>query len=1774
MRSLAVCSLLLLALVLAVSVAVSAQAPPSSGDCAPLLAPRHGSMQQTNSTKPGEPTIVRFRCALGRVLEGSYSARCLRSGRWSHPVPVCRSIGLRAYPDRAGLSNIAVLRLDSEGMIRAITESAQRRHAAVGFTIQSGAESRVWLLKASNASLVPSAAHDTYLFTNAGVLKRFAGMKTVEAAQMTAVSFAQNPEILSGLAAETKALHKTNNDVVGFSVARGKVFQASVLGWTSLPLRSSAKHHAFILRAEVEDKISERSCALAGKNSGRAPLKSVAALPKGTTIKSARLVCAAIARAKNHRFLAVSESNCYSGNSAPDRFGSTPLASTTEAAKSSCAIASKRAWGLNPRPASGVVGAGAVKGFFHTFELDRSILPVPDLFNGGFETPDVLSPVFRGATPEGQQSLKLKAGSDSLADWTVDPAGGEVGIATWGSAQLRNHTVPEGTNVLYMQSSGRISQKLIGLKVGKRYRVQFRESYRLDQAPGVTLRVTIGDAHVIYQNSYISVPLWMKRTVNFKALAPEMTLTFSASDSEAQRSASGLRPLATVLLDDVSVSRRTGIARTRVGFAGIANHGRIATFDASAPELLAAFDAVSRLAAKEGNGALGFRVSDNVVSSLSEKDLQSLKAQKGSRILLANGTTLADTTTATHSGHMNMNHRLVVRAARKLAQHVANAVGMTLVSDARKGVQVIVLGEDALPLVKDGAYTTYLFEDGVVDLGCWAQPLGVGNVLSTLQPMHKGPVTKQACAQAAAAAGHSFFALQGGNQCVSGRSNPNNPTDDLYYSGGRSTGCNTRCVGDRSDNCGGKGAASVFRLPLYSRVSKNGHASVRPMRLSSEARDLAQQVFDKPGSATFISANPEDRLAAAAADPATAPKVEAWSHPLQYHFAGQQSYAVTRYIIQAPSLTSDHDLTPSAWTFEGSMDGLDWVVLDRQSHVAFYTGQRRSFSLRHRQSFHFHRLLVTENGGAGVAGFAIQGLQLLARRDRVRFLKGLYRFEDPTRPGLDSSVEENDLTVFGPAAGTDRSNTLAVIQPSKEARKHGKGVLQLWSKVGAPASYMALDANLTLPKGFPQGGRSFGVAFWFQVDSKRDVQGRWGNTSQPDAAGLGVLGWGDLDSEKRGVRANRISLDRDFTAVRNSFVGARSPAAGARGLATPAGAPLVDAWHHFATSYDQVSGSQRLWLDGKLVASRLYQNPSFAVTPRQFVLGLTTPRAATTDAFAGLLDDVAIFNGPLTTPAVTQIAAGGFKAYLPLSCQGMSDEFAIESGVTWGRATTLVKERYLRMKCFTKPTDCQVISDQYATSPVDAGRAGYYKQKQYKRQHCATWPSVLTKKNTWASCPDASSTVMQDVYTQEYAVRLCHLLGPSRCQALIWGGEQGDAQSGTKPFQFTACAVYLSDLRYAPGMRIVTRVSKFMLTPHAKIHCDSNDLPTHMRVPSSIHARWICDATPGCVAYTWSGEKGESESHASTLVAKPQPHKLVLCSSIRKSQIASFPGSGYEVGIKLNSYIAMSDRFAECSPYSALAIVNGTTSSLAARRECDRLDGFGGTARCMSYSWDRKASSTKLCASVPQSAVVFTPHVETGVATPKDCQEMSDSWAMVYGSSWGSAPFEIKQAFQTARCETKPRTCQQLSEAYGLSPEVTAEVAAATPGTIRDSWLRQGCRSRPLVKQSKFLIAASFDDLQTQVDRLAAKVAKLDQRLEQPNPALTPKEQSLLHDELRAVKSKLQLKLDSLRQKQTEELEPLVARPANDQDTLDQTKIIHEIAAGLMANSFHPPKRT
>ena len=86
---------------------------------------------------------------------------------------------------------------------------------------------------------------------------------------------------------------------------------------------------------------------------------------------------------------------------------------------------------------------------------------------------------------------------------------------------------------------------------------------------------------------------------------------------------------------------------------------------------------------------------------------------------------------------------------------------------------------------------------------------------------------------------------------------------------------------------------------------------------------------------------------------------------LRMEFAGGQGFVISEYTVECPADTSDFTGYPSAWTFEGSNDGVSFTVLDTQTgQFAWSGGEVRNFPIVNSTAYEFYQLNVTANNGA------------------------------------------------------------------------------------------------------------------------------------------------------------------------------------------------------------------------------------------------------------------------------------------------------------------------------------------------------------------------------------------------------------------------------------------------------------------------------------------------------------------------------------------------------------------------------------------------------------------------------------------------------------------------------------------------------------------------------------------------------------------------------------------------------------------------------------------
>ncbi|HLJ92679.1 MAG TPA: LamG domain-containing protein [Gemmataceae bacterium] len=251
---------------------------------------------------------------------------------------------------------------------------------------------------------------------------------------------------------------------------------------------------------------------------------------------------------------------------------------------------------------------------------------------------------------------------------------------------------------------------------------------------------------------------------------------------------------------------------------------------------------------------------------------------------------------------------------------------------------------------------------------------------------------------------------------------------------------------------------------------------------------------------------------------------------------------------------------------------------------------------------------------SGVASGVIVGLIILLGPAARADLVGLYRFEDATNPGADSSPAGNNLTAFG-GWGIDPNG------------KFGQGlsfngfdaVLGIDDGTGVP------DDN-RLPNGYPFDHSSYTLAAWVNTSSLVND----GFQSQ-----LGIIGWGFYGNAGR-VIALRLKNDGNpgVTGIRHYWW--------SRDLDIN-GINLSDGtYHHIVATYDAGTMVRQIYIDGSLAGSdspsALPNNPAAS-----FRIGRTYD--AGREYFQGTMDDVAVFNQSLTSDQILKIMGGDFSDF-------------------------------------------------------------------------------------------------------------------------------------------------------------------------------------------------------------------------------------------------------------------------------------------------------------------------------------------------------------------------------------------------------------------------------------------------------------------------------------------------------------------------------------------------
>ena len=1342
---------------------------------------------------------------------------------------------------------------------------------------------------------------------------------------------------------------------------------------------------------------------------------------------------------------------------------------------------------------------------------------LPALVNGGFESPATgkFFPV-----PLNGKSLRLP--ENGLRGWA---SSGAVGIALRGSNYSNvEETIPEGRALLWMEDGAEISQELRGLRRGRTYRLSFSESFRTpsvdspDYVSGMSIQVYAG-RKVVYSNMNIHLPLWAKREATFVATSSRMTITVTTSGKGQRRAAKqggkdASAVKGAVLLDAMVVSRPT-LRPRRSRSPAVGGRGTLLEVSVKDAAIVAALGAVAR---RLPNVA-GFSLKNGEARLLSQSDLteRGVLADSFSSLYLNNGSVVHGFRTAVSAGFLSFNAAPEVhRALKTIASEKANSIGYTLSTGSHWRASII--SASALPLTADATTDSYLFADAQKEMGCWSVK-SAGQQLFETKHTLVGGVNKHACSLKAAKAGHRFFALQN-KQCFSGN------TEFTTVGNGLSADCSVRCHNGR-DNCGGSLAGMVYKLPSFSRVSTAGVVDVSPAATDADQTDRASFVFDEPGRVDYsslASAKPSaDEAKALAAAPVLKDGTRStFSHSLVYHFPASQAHMASLYTVQAPSAKSMLPLAPRSWVLEGSVDGRTWKLLDEVVGQTWSrTGQVRKFAMHNRVAYHFMRLVVTQNQLArdtplppnASAGFMLSGVSFFVSSDDLVQLVGLYRFEDETVVGLDSSERFNDLVVVG-----DRAR--ATVGSEESLRFMGQGYLDLTgSKNVGEQAFLAVDAAaLGAPRGLPKDDESFSVAFWFRINSTNTLVGVKG------ASPFGVMAWG---SAKGSASANSFQLS---SSVQNLVQTFGKPGSGS-GLISPApfdGKALVDRWVHYALTFDGASGEELVYLDGSEIGSRIYANPSLKVAARKFRLGLTK-RGPQGDAFRGLLDDVALFRGALSPAQVREAQSGNFLAFEPLNCQQMSDRFGIASAESWGNAPTRTRKEYMRLRCDTVPSSCQALSDVYGITPRNGDKKDFYVAQLYKSSRCATYPSFQIRAGATASCPsNAQQVIRTNVLNGEEARRICLAQMEPKCQSYVWTPQARVENTPSRGAvavpanTLSMCSAHLHGWTSGvSGAETAHRLRTYLITADSSNRCDEKEGRVVANVTSSLQARALCDRArnPPCSGFIWSGPIGIGSDPK----ASPTPNMAMLCTGYMKHAPTLLPGSKYVSGAAVGDYMVYASRYGACSAASEIITKFDIQSSLQARLLCDEYDGVT-KPKCLSYVWNVAQGELKLCGGVPQGAggaMELVDSVESGWIRPTTCQQISNRWGVALGKSWGVANTDVKRMYIAMGCQTSPTPCQALSDFYALSPSSDLSAPSKIPGSIKDLWGASGCKTSP-VAQALDRQKPAYQSVSTNVDAIETKVAAVDDVLSRAALAKSPERQAAVQAELTQARRELE----------------------------------------------------
>ena len=158
-----------------------------------------------------------------------------------------------------------------------------------------------------------------------------------------------------------------------------------------------------------------------------------------------------------------------------------------------------------------------------------------------------------------------------------------------------------------------------------------------------------------------------------------------------------------------------------------------------------------------------------------------------------------------------------------------------------------------------------------------------------------------------------------------------------------------------------------------------------------------------------------------------------------------------------------------------------------------------------------------------------------------------------------------------------------------------------------------------VPNNVPTGNASYSATAWFCIDPSANQEGK-----------EGILGWGDPQDNRSNVLAIAHLEHPDSSCLVNNYWWKSD-------LSSPWKHPFQRGWHHVAVTYDAPSKLHRMYLDGLWACSRPVAEPPHIGTSH-FVIGrggLLTSYIE--EYFAGLLDEIGIWNRELSEREVSRL---------------------------------------------------------------------------------------------------------------------------------------------------------------------------------------------------------------------------------------------------------------------------------------------------------------------------------------------------------------------------------------------------------------------------------------------------------------------------------------------------------------------------------------------------------